>query len=421
MQTESRLRGLWLARELPFPQGTGDKIYSGNLAKALAEAGADLTLVGIQPASDPPVPLDWSIKWNIVPGEARSTLRSLLSTMPMVAAAYATREYRKKITELAKDEWDFVVFDQYGLGWTLPPFLSEMPGVKSSVLVYVAHNHESTLLKSLYRDFRGSFAKRLVLWQNYLKAKSFEQNLTSRVDLITAITEEDANKFRRDAPDTNVVVLKPGYAGPVSSREAITADTPRRVILVGSFHWIAKQENLRQFVAIADPVFAAKGIELQIVGSIPPAFAAELTRSTAATSVTGFVTSIEPYMEAARIAVVPEMIGGGFKLKFLDYIFSRTPVATLSNAAAGLPKDVLDAMLCRDTLDCLVSDIGDLIDRLPKLNAMQETALSKAEALFRWEDRGIALLTAIQDCQKFAEDGAESFGPGEFVDENVDR
>jgi glycosyltransferase involved in cell wall biosynthesis len=384
----------------------GDKIYSGNLAKALAEAGADLTLVGIQPASDSPVPRNWPIKWNIVPGEARSTLRSLFSAKPLVAAAYATREYRKKIAELAKYEWDFVVFDQYGLGWALPLFLSEMAGAKSPVLVHVAHDHEATLLESLYRDFRGSFAKRLVLWQNYRKARSFEKNIASRVDLITAITEEDANKFRRDAPGTNIVVLKPGYSGTVSSRQRITADTPRRVILVGSFHWIAKQENLRRFIAIADPAFAAKGIELQIVGSIPSAFASELTRSTVATSVTGFVTSIEPYMEAARIAVVPEVIGGGFKLKFLDYIFSRTPVATLSNAAAGLPKDVLDAMLCRDTLESLVQDIGDLIDHLPKLNAMQETALSKAEALFRWQDRGIALLTAIQNCQKFAQHGS---------------
>jgi glycosyltransferase involved in cell wall biosynthesis len=397
-RNENRLRGLWLARELPFPQDAGDKIYSGNLAKALAETGTDLTLVGIRPAGDPPVPGDWPIKWNVVPGKARSTLRSLISTMPLVAASYATPDYRRRIAELTKEEWDFVVIDQYGLGWALPLIKSQIQSEKLPVLVHVAHDHEATLLESLYRNFKGSYAKRLVLWQNYLKAKQFERDIASHVDLVTAITEEDAKKFASDAPDSGIVVLKPGYSGTVSSREKISTDTPRRVVLVGSFHWIAKQENLRRFVEIADPVFAAKGIELQIIGSIPDVFAAELSRNASATFITGFVESIEPYLEAARIAVVPEAIGGGFKLKFLDYIFGRMPVATLTNAAAGLPEDILDAMVCSESLECLARDIADVIDNLLELNAMQETALSRAETLFRWSDRGNNLLLAIQDC-----------------------
>jgi glycosyltransferase involved in cell wall biosynthesis len=397
-RNENRLRGLWLARELPFPQDAGDKIYSANLAKALAETGIDLTLVGIRPAGDPSIPSDWPINWNVVPGEARPTMRSLISTMPLVAASYSTPEYRRRIAELTEDDWDFVVIDQYGLGWALPLIKSRIKSDKLPVLIHVAHDHEATLLESLYRNFSGSYAKRLVLWQNYLKAKQFERNIAANVDLVSAITEEDAKKFASDAPDAEIVVLKPGYSGTVSTRENITIDTPRRVVLVGSFHWIAKQENLRRFVEVVDPIFAAREIELQIVGSIPGRFAAELSRNTSATCITGFVDSIEPYLEAARIAVVPEVIGGGFKLKFLDYIFGRMPVATLTTAAAGLPEDILDAMICSESLECLARDIADIIDNLPELNTMQETALSRAETLFRWSDRGSELHLAIHDC-----------------------
>ncbi len=399
---ENRLRGLWFARELPFPVDTGDKIYSANLAKALADTGVDLTLVGIRPESDPLVPQDWPIKWEVVPGKGRSSIRSLFSRMPLVAAAHATAEYRRKVAALAKDEWDFVVFDHYGLGWALPLFLAQREGGRSPVLVYVAHNHEASVIGSFYRGFKGPVIKRAVLWQNFLKTKTFERKIASGVDLVTAITEEDAEKFTRDAPGVGTVVLKPGYSGAVSSRTAITADTPRRVILVGSFLWIAKQENLRQFVAVADPIFAQRGIEFQVVGFLPPDFAAELTRNTVATRIAGFVENMEPLFESARIAVVPEVIGGGFKLKFLDYIFGRVPVATLSHAAAGLPKDIRGAMLCCDNLENLALGIADLIDRLPELNAMQEAALRNARTWFRWQDRGTALLTAIHECRRGA-------------------
>ncbi len=217
--SENHLRGLWLARELPFPPNTGNKIYAANLAKALAEAGVDLTLAGFSPAGDPPVPRDWPIKSDIVPGRPRSQLRSLVSAMPLVAAGHATAAYRRSYHGIARDDWDFVVFDHYGLGWALPLFAAKREGGRSPVLAHIAHDHETSVLESLYRNFKGSFITRTFLWQNYLKTKSLERKIAPRVDLVTAITEEDAETFTRDVPGVRTVVLTPGYSGAVSSVE----------------------------------------------------------------------------------------------------------------------------------------------------------------------------------------------------------
>lgn len=390
------LRGLWLARELPFPLDSGDKIYSARLAKSLADAGALLMVAGLEPLGKPAIPADWPIRWYPIFGGRNSTLRSLLSPMPLVAAVHATDGYRLEVQALAKQKWDFVVLDQYGTGWAIEPFLARRRTGRGPVLIHIAHDHEASVCGMLYREFQGSPLRRLGLWQNWLKARAFEKSLASRVDIVTAITEEDAALFAADAPKARTVVLKPGYDGVAAQRAPITADTPRRVVMVGSFHWTAKQENLRRFVAVADAWFASVGIELHVVGSMPPEFAAELAQSTRATHLHGFVDDINPLFDSARIAVVPEMIGGGFKLKFLDYLFGRMPVATLSHAAAGLPDEVRGAMLCRDDLEGLVAGICELMDDLGRLNDMREVALAKAESLFRWEDRGTALLAAVQ-------------------------
>jgi hypothetical protein len=53
---------------------------------------------------------------------------------------------------------------------------------------------------------------------------------------------------------------------------------------------------------------------LQAVGSADEAFLRQLRQKTRATHFTGTVPDIEPYLDQARIAIVPERNGGGFKL-----------------------------------------------------------------------------------------------------------
>lgn len=388
-------RGLWITRALPFPLDTGDRIYSARLMQSVADAGAELTVVGYAPEPASAVPADWPIRWRTVPGTPQGTARSLFSTMPLVAAAHATPAYRALIDELAKETWDFVVFDQYGTGWAMAPFLKQRAQGRAPVLVHVAHDHEASVYASLVRGFKGSALKRLGLWQNWLKTGALERHIARSVDLVTAITTEDAARFAADAPRSASVVLTPGYGGAVSTREHMGAQVPRNVIMVGNYNWVAKSENLRQFVAAADARFHAAGITLHVVGSMAPALAAELKGSSRATVLHGFVDDIAPHFANARIAVVPEEIGGGFKLKFLDYIFGRVAVASLTHATAGLPDEIRRAMICRDDLAGLVQAIVERIDDTEGLDALQSDALVAAQARYRWADRGRDLLDAV--------------------------
>jgi len=397
------VKALWIARAQPFPLDTGDRIYSARLLRAVAQAGADVTFAGFACQSPSAVPPDWPVHWRLVPGTTHGTARSLLSTMPLVAAAHATPAYRNLVNELARESWDFVVFDQYGLGWAMAPFLSRRAGGNSPVLVHVAHDHEASVYASLVRGFKGSAFKRAGLWQNWLKTRAIERHIARTVDLVTAITPEDAHKFGEDAPDTASVVLTPGYDGIVSTRTEMPASTPRNVVMVGNYHWVAKSENLRQFVEAADALFHKHGITLHVIGGIPDELAAQLRRSARATVIHGFVDDISVHFAQARMAIVPEAIGGGFKLKFLDYIFNRVAVATLAHAAAGLPQDIRRAMVQADDLASLAQAIVATIDDDARLHDLQQRAFVAAQSLYRWQDRGRDLLAAVRMVRTRAE------------------
>lgn len=390
-----RLKGLWLAREFPHPLDTGDRIYSAQLIKAVREAGCDLTLVAIPQEGVDRMPDEWGVKCIAVPGARTHPVLALMSPMPMVAAAHATPAYRAMVRQLATQAWDFVVIDQYGMGWAIPAFSQPVQGRKP-VLVHVAHDHEASVCRSLAQGFRGNPLKRLALQLNAIKAGVMERRIAQQVDLLTAITDEDAELFRHDAPGTPSVVLTPGYDGVACASRTIDEQVPRRVIMVGSYKWMAKEENLRQFVDEADPVFAQAGIELHVIGAMNDGMKAHIRTRCRATVVHGFVDELAPHMRAARIAAVPEAIGGGFKLKFLDYIFSRVPVATIAHAAAGLPSDVRGSMIQSQDMASLVQDIVRHIDQVGQLDALQASALSAASALYRWGDRGLALKVSVQ-------------------------
>src|ERR1700682_2436325 len=101
------MKCLWLSRILPFPQTAGDRIYSLNLAKSLARAGAEVTFVGF--AGDEPPESISDISWRIVPGQPRNEVASLASTMPYIAARHATASYKETISQLGRSDWDVVL------------------------------------------------------------------------------------------------------------------------------------------------------------------------------------------------------------------------------------------------------------------------------------------------------------------------
>ncbi|MBO9535885.1 glycosyltransferase [Herbaspirillum sp.] len=388
------MKCLWIAREIPFPADSGDRIYTAQLSQSFAHANGDLTFIGIADQHTRPAPAGAGMQWKSVGGGRYGTARSLLSTMPLVAAMHATGRYRAELSALYAQHWDAIVFDHYASGWALREFMQKKPSLRPR-LAYIAHNHEEKVLRAVAAESDAGLIKRAGFWQNYLKVKSMERYMVETVDVVTAITAEDAAGFTAQSPGVKTLVLTPGYNGKVSESRRIDAAGPRHVIMVGSFRWAAKQENLRQFLRIADRAFADAGIVFDVVGDMPAALRKELEPGLKATVLHGFVDDPSPIYERARIALVPEAIGGGFKLKFLDYVFQRLPVATLADAVAGLPAQLRAQMIQSPDHAALAQAVVRGIDDVAALERMQNAAFDAARSLFRWSDRGQALLAAL--------------------------
>src|SRR5262245_5944037 len=110
----------------------------------------------------------------------------------------------------------------------------------------------------------------------------------------------------------------------------------------------------------------------------------------------GFVDDLNREFQKARVALVPEETGGGFKLKILDYIFGRVPIAAIESALKGIPERRKPEFLVAEDLSTLVRKIIETIDDTERLNLMQTRAFELAEDVFNWDVNGRRFLEELK-------------------------
>jgi glycosyltransferase involved in cell wall biosynthesis len=395
------LRCLWLTRLDPVSPDAGDLTYSFHLLSSLSRTGARVTVLANRRTAERTRTAEVDgIEWVIVPwagGEKtgrRAALRSLFGRLPNVATQYHTPSFRRALRRQMVRDWDAIVVDHLGMGWVWPAVQAYRLRQAGVISVYIAHGYESDFRRAMAQNFKGHLFHKLALRVDAVKAGRLERGIARSATLFSAITSEDRNRFGNSP---NSIVLTPGYAGVPADPRTITATTPRRVVLFGSALWLAKQMNLIEFVEAADELFARQQIELWVVGRVPDHVQG---RSVRATRFLGFVEDSQPIFRSVRMGIVPERTGGGFKLKTLDYIFNRVPIAALSGSTAGLPLKAGRHYLSFQSIRELAQGVAVAIDNLELLNNLQEAAYAECRSRFDWADRGRALYDAMRQARR---------------------
>ncbi len=380
---------LWLAVTHPGLRHAGNQVYSGGLLDALAQRGQAITLLT---QDDGPAVSRITVETAALPA-FRPRAAGIGSRWPASVWQLAHPKMRRRLHRLLdRQSWRAVVIDQAACGWAAP-----IVAAHGLPIVYIAHNHEASVRPQVASGAASAF-KRAVLRHDAGKYARLEREVVQSASLITAITAQDAAAFAQDSGSARIIELSPGYSGPRVAARTLSAGTPRRVVLVGRFEWIAKQQNLVRWAAEAVAHLAGENIETQVVGTVPDALRQRLEQP--GLTFAGRVPDLTPYLANARLGLVAEDVGGGFKLKTLDYIFHRLPVAALADNLAGQPLDVTAACLTAETPAALANAIAQGIDNLERLNQMQQNAFDAAAAAFDWSERAERFMRALESLDR---------------------
>lgn len=389
---------LWLTKIYPYPALSGDAIYSRHLIEGCARLGAQIHVLchpGLG-GDHPGPPHISSLSFQVLDSQQVGTVAGLLSVAPYHSARFAGRDRaRATLVALNRQDWDCVVFDGIGALGLFDLVHSELGARhKRPKLVYLSHNHEETTRRSVARETRHPL-KKVLQYIDTIKTGRIERCAVRHCDLLSVNTDEDWALYAHDNPDATHVTIRPAYDGPRSAKRSL-ATVPRTAIVLGSYQWVAEQLNLEALLEAAGKVFPAAGICLRVVGYMDEEYRRYLEASYPWAQIVGPVESVDAELAKARIGIVPEQAGGGFKHKLLNYIFSRLPIAALKVAVAGVPLQSGRHYLAAGSMAELVDLIRANINSSQMLEAMANEAYAICEREFSWEDRARRLLEAME-------------------------
>lgn len=113
----------------------------------------------------------------------------------------------------------------------------------------------------------------------------------------------------------------------------------RGLVFVGNFRHVPNQEAAEylshEVLPLLDPALLARH-PLTLIGNWLEEAELDLDRDAPGLEVVGWVPSVQPYVERARLSAVPLLHGAGVKRKVIQSMMAHTPVVTTPVGAEGL-------------------------------------------------------------------------------------
>jgi hypothetical protein len=392
--SKGETRILYLTKVYPYPPAlAGDAVYSRGIIEALSSYSTLTVLCCDNGGNQDRTP---GIEWCVVDVPKVGQALSVFSGLPLISWRHATKSFQEALNSLLRESWDAIVLDNIGVVHALraaESYRKKRPGTK---IVYVSHEHEYPTRSAKYGTYGMGVAKRLASQRDLTKVRSGEYALLRQADLVTTISVADIDAFREIAPEQDYHLLLPGYGGPVLELRHIDASTPRRILLLGGRRSEQKRQILLDWLDASYDRLLLEEIETVVAGDMDEGFRRQIAEKFPSVQVLGFVADLRGLITSARIGVIADTVGGGFKLRLLSHVFERLPIVGLGDAIAGLPTHSGRGYLGAQNMQELLELVCSVIDDTETLNALQNHAFEDCESEFAWSSRGAGLALAIE-------------------------
>jgi len=395
------MRIAFLTYENPSAENTGDSQYTAGLLRKLVEHGHHVHLVFFSEdlPADSAVALDkYASATTIVPFLRPGMLRVVASPKPgMIAHRFSTDYIDAVRTLLQNESFDAVVVNFFKMAYLIDTIKSVSPSVPA---VLISHNAEKQNSCSLYRH-QTNPVWWLGCFQDWVKTAYYEPILLKQFDAVTTICSVDRAFYEKEYNLRHVSVVPAGWNG--SCDPAVHRDEAlRNVIVCGSFTWQPKKQNLLSLLNCPGfKRFHEHGITVYLVGHADKAFVESVNSRYPGVVMTGTVDDVSPFYRKCSVALVPERMGGGFKLKLLEAAAYGTGIVAVKGAVTdeGFQRGV--HFLEADSFEDLVDTAIGLVDHKEQLKSLRMNAQALLGSRFNWEFSYQALMAAIDDVRQF--------------------
>lgn len=349
------MRVMFLTQEYPMNKKNGAQNYSSSIIESLIRVGCVVDVIVLRDCSkNHPEVFDGA---NFIFGSGSISVLNNASKLPRMVSACISDINIKIIKDINK-YCNIVIFDHFAS----TGYFYELKGKK----IYISHNDEERSKRS-FIGMIDSFYLRLAHYLDLIKISRWQKNITRDSDACSFISEVEYIKSGRGERN---ILLEP------ISRVAkyVNNEVKDEIIaIVGTFIWTPKRIALRKLVEKFLTI-NKKNIKLIVAGSFLDADYEEFKNLSPKISCIKNFDEVDDILKNVRIGLMVDGAGGGFKMKFLDYVRNSCAVYSLrTDVASSLMVDGRNCRIFNEIDDLLISAINDCED-IKLINVINDNA-----------------------------------------------
>jgi polysaccharide biosynthesis protein PslH len=386
---------LYLTKVFPYPPATaGDAVYTRGIIESLMNH-ANLTVLcsenGSTQIKNP------SICWINTGAQKKGQIGSILSKWPLISWRNSTRQFHNALNTELQKSWDAIVLDSLGLAHALDSVKNYKNKHPKTKTFYISLECEYQTRKSKYSAYNLNFTKKIFATLDLWKVKKYEDKLLIDCDVVTVINVADVSTFKKVAPSNKYLPFSPGYSDNIVCDRKIDGQTPRKILLLGGRKSEQKKQILLDWMKLSYDTILAAGIDVVVAGDMDDNLRDVMKEKYPKVTVCGFVNDLTELIQTARMGLIVDTVGGGFKMRLLSHVFERLPIIGLSDAISGLPTNEGTGYIGAATLDSLLKKVLTTIDDDELLNNLHNRAFNDCITKYSWDSRSELFIKIISD------------------------
>jgi glycosyltransferase involved in cell wall biosynthesis len=384
----SRRRAIWVTPFAPDRSGGGGQIRQAHLIHGLAPS-LEITLVTPGPVKDESVRSDVARVIELERGAPTWLERPRwMRRAGDLGWALAGRQPR----EVAAQKGIRAAASKALVGIEAEIVLVQFPGLASLAtdgslgeLRRKAHwvltlDHLLSRMAAQEADLMANRRKRLLFQLDSVRSADYESAAVREYDRVIVVSDQDAVALG----DRSKVVTIPNGVDVTSFKVTSVPGQPN-LLFSGALYTGPNQDGAQWLVKDVLPLVHAvrPDAQLDIVGADPPAQVLRLAdhRNVA---VHPDVASLAPFVERARVSLVPLRIGSGTRLKALEAWAAGRPVVGTTIGLEGLGAQSGENALIADTPASFAAAILRILEDGTLANALAAAGRVRAENCFDW-------------------------------------
>jgi glycosyltransferase involved in cell wall biosynthesis len=265
-----------------------------------------------------------------------------------------------------------------------------LPRRRDCLWAMTLHNLPSQMARHSAAIAPGA-RQRFMLGLEHRNSRRIEHWAARAYDLVVAVSAEDAACL----PGNPVVV--PNGVDTDRLQPSPVPDVPR-VVFTGALHTLPNRDGVDWFCHAVWPRVRDQTPEatLDIVGSRPSAEVMALAELEGI-EVHADVPDVRPYLDRARVAVVPLRIGSGSRLKALEAMAAGRPVVGTTIGLGGLDLDLGGDVLVADDEAAFADQVTRCLSDLELARGLAARARDVVERRYSWRHIGADYAALLAD------------------------